>query len=362
MASYKVLQDIEAEDKFLGPLTLKQFILAAITAIGLYLSFFFLSKGIWLVAVMLLPIEIVTGFLAFPWGRDQPTETWLLAKLRYYLKPRKRIWDQTGIQELVKITAPKKIEQNLTNGLSSTEVRSRLKALADTIDSRGWVIKNVDVNMFTQPAYGTVAAGDSDRLLNLSSLPQQAPIVDISANDDIFSNTTASRLDQQIAASTSQHQHEAVTKMQQTSENAAKGIEPSNDLWFMNENPAAKTKAPTGYTMFGSQAVRPHDTEEHLPKSMRKSEEVSDEASKALLDKVHRDKQHAHDSLRNHRRIDPYDPNKKPATAVTGAPPADILNLAIDSHRNVESLAREAQKNHPQQPPEPDDEVIIPLR
>ncbi len=357
MATYKVLQDIEAEDKFIGPLTLKQFILAAITAIGMYLSIFALTKGVWLVGVLLLPVEIVTGFLAFPWGRDQPTETWLLAKLRYYLKPRKRIWDQTGIQELVKITAPKKIEQNLTNRLSSHEVRSRLKALADTIDSRGWVIKNVDVNMFTQPAYGTAAAGESDRLLGLSSLPQQAPSVDISANDDIFSNSTASRLDQQIAASTSQHQQDAVAKMQKI-----KDPNQADNLWFMNDSPAAKAKAPEGYTMFGSQAVRPHDTEEHLPKSMRKAEEVSDEQSKALLEKVHRDKEHSHDSFRNHRRIDPYEASKKPAPPVTDVPPADILNLAIDSHRNVDSLAREAQKNHPQEPPEPEDEVVIPLR
>ena len=113
MATYKVLQDIEADDKFVGPLTLKQFVLLGITAICLYLSFFFLAKQIWIVAVLVLPIEIITGFLGFPWGRDQPTEIWLLAKLRYLFKPRKRIWDQTGIQELVKITAPKKIEENL---------------------------------------------------------------------------------------------------------------------------------------------------------------------------------------------------------------------------------------------------------
>ncbi len=31
MATYKVLQDIEAEDKLLGPLTLKQFIFAVVT-------------------------------------------------------------------------------------------------------------------------------------------------------------------------------------------------------------------------------------------------------------------------------------------------------------------------------------------
>lgn len=45
MAVYKVLQDIEAEDKLIGPLTLRQFIYAAIGAIFLWLSYVSLTKG-----------------------------------------------------------------------------------------------------------------------------------------------------------------------------------------------------------------------------------------------------------------------------------------------------------------------------
>ncbi len=40
MATYKVIQDIEAEDKFLGPLTLKQFIFGAAAVFFGYLSLF----------------------------------------------------------------------------------------------------------------------------------------------------------------------------------------------------------------------------------------------------------------------------------------------------------------------------------
>ena len=39
MATYKVIQDIEAEDKLVGPLTLKQFIYAGISALCLYICF-----------------------------------------------------------------------------------------------------------------------------------------------------------------------------------------------------------------------------------------------------------------------------------------------------------------------------------
>jgi hypothetical protein len=362
MASYKVLQDIEAEDKFLGPLTLKQFILAAITTVGLYLSFYFLSRGVWLVAIILLPFEIVLGFLAFPWGRDQPTETWLLAKLRFYFKPRKRIWDQTGIQELVRITVPKRLEEHLTDGLSSIEVKSRLKALADTIDSRGWVIKNVNVNMFTQPAYGALSnpMDDSDRLVAASTLPQQTPVVDITADDDIFSNPLASRLDAQIQESKVEHQRTAVTHMQKVSERvntpADQRPKPTPDFWF-TDKPAAQ---PPGFSTFQDNAtatITPHS----VPTSTHKDEPI-DAQSLALLDKVHKDRRHSGDIFRNHRRVDPVRPAQAASPAVTAGPAPDILNLAIDSNRKVDSLAREARKNHPEHPESSDDEVTISLR
>ena len=45
MATYKVLQDIEAEDKLIGPLTLKQFVFAIMT-FGLgYLQFAMINSG-----------------------------------------------------------------------------------------------------------------------------------------------------------------------------------------------------------------------------------------------------------------------------------------------------------------------------
>jgi len=126
---------------------------------------------------------VIPGILAAPLGRDQPTDIWLAAQIRFFLKPRRRIWDQSGIKDLVTITVPKHEIKNFSNNLSKQEVNSRLKALADTIDSRGWVIKNVDVNLYTSPIYSLPA---SDRLIDPSSLPQTVPDIDISASDDIM--------------------------------------------------------------------------------------------------------------------------------------------------------------------------------
>ncbi|HYF96566.1 MAG TPA: PrgI family protein [Patescibacteria group bacterium] len=172
MATYKVIQDIEAEDKFVGPLTLKQFIFAMAGGLFAYLSFFMVTKGlVWALAIT-LPPSLFGFFMAVPWSKDQPTDIWVLAKIRFRIKPKVRIWDQAGIQELVTITAPKKIERVLTDNLSQTEVRSRLKILAETIDSRGWAIKHAQFQENNGLSLSTPA---NDRLVSLDVLPQEVP-------------------------------------------------------------------------------------------------------------------------------------------------------------------------------------------
>src|SRR4051812_21464767 len=116
-----------------------------------------------------LPPALFCGFFAIPFGMDQPTEIWALAKLRYLFKPRVRTWNQSGVKEMVTITAPKRVERlPATKGFSPTEVKSRLRALADTIDSRGWAVKNVNPYM-PQPRM----AGGAARVLGISTLPQK---------------------------------------------------------------------------------------------------------------------------------------------------------------------------------------------
>ncbi len=180
MASYRVLQDIEAEDKLIGPLTLKQFVFAfiAVAMLGLGL---WLGNGIGF-GVMLLPAAPFL-FLAAPLGRDQSNDIWLASRLRFWFKPRTRRWDQSGVEELVTITAPKLEERIYTDGLSRGEVQSRLKALATTIDSRGWATKNTDVNY--RPAYGGTQT-DTDRLVQPSNVPQSVADGDLKPWDDVL--------------------------------------------------------------------------------------------------------------------------------------------------------------------------------
>ncbi len=262
MSTYKVIQDIEAEDKLVGPLSMRQFIYAGIAAICGYLTFLSVTKHAAFMAVIFLPVMAFTGFFAFPWAKDQPTEIWALAKIRFFLKPRKRIWDQSGAKELVSITVPKRIERHLTNGLNQHEVNSRLRALADTIDSRGWAVKNVNVNMYNQ------ASANSDRLVEASALPQEVSGIDVRPSDDILdenANPVAHHFDDMIAASsTARRQHlvaqmESPAELQQPVQAQAAATQASqqpqqaaNDYWFMQQQPS---QIPEGQAIFSNSPI-----------------------------------------------------------------------------------------------------------
>jgi len=130
---------------------------------------------------------LLFGILASPLGRDQPTEVWILSRLQYFMKPKRRIWDQSGINNLVTITAPKTPQKTRTKNLSQSQVKSRLKTLAMTMDTRGWAVKNANINLSHVPGYlEQEEAGDSDRLIGVSNLPQTAAIADVRPVDDIL--------------------------------------------------------------------------------------------------------------------------------------------------------------------------------
>ena len=194
MAVYKVIQDIEAEDKLLGPLTLKGFIYA-ITAgflafVNVRIAIAGTGGGYRFIAVFILfwPM-LLFGVLASPLGREQPTEVWLLSHIRFLLKPKSRIWNQLGQSELVTITAPKKVDQHLTKDLTQPEVTSRLETLAMTMDSRGWAVKNAykDAATASPPPFTYLNAGQSasDRLVK-RDYPGNSPISDVHPSEDVL--------------------------------------------------------------------------------------------------------------------------------------------------------------------------------
>ncbi len=141
MATHRVPQDVETEDKIIGFLSLKQFIFVVV-GIGFgWLTFFFATKVNIILALIWIPFTVVPLVLGLYQRKDQPVEVFLASALRYYFKPRKRKWDQEGYEERVLVTAPPKIEHHYTKDFSGDEAMSRLTRLSHMMDSRGWASK-----------------------------------------------------------------------------------------------------------------------------------------------------------------------------------------------------------------------------
>ena len=141
MSVYKVPQDVEADDKLLGPFNFRQFIYLIIVAGCIALDIFL--WGIFPGLIILpLPVIIFFGALALPLRKDQPMETYLAAIVSFYLKPRKRLWQPDGIEHLIQISAPINKEDSLIKDISQMEASRRLSYLADIVDTEGWAIKH----------------------------------------------------------------------------------------------------------------------------------------------------------------------------------------------------------------------------
>ena len=162
MATYKVPQDVEAEDKIIGFLSLKQFIFVIVMIASLWMCWWLAAYQIFL-GLIPLPIAIVSGVLGLYQRSDQPVEVYLASWLRFKTKPRRRKWDQEGLEERVIITAPKTVEKNYTKGLSQTQVENRLNQLSSLLDSRGWASK-----------HGAQAINTGQRLFNADELSRYA--------------------------------------------------------------------------------------------------------------------------------------------------------------------------------------------
>lgn len=142
MAAYKVPQDVEAEDKLIGPFSFRQFIYLIIVAGAGFVAFILAQIFVPLIIIP-LPIILLFGALALPLRKDQPMETYLLAVVRFYIKPKRRMWDPEGTTSHIDITAPVTQERPLTKDFDQETAQQRLDYLARVMDSRGWSLKGV---------------------------------------------------------------------------------------------------------------------------------------------------------------------------------------------------------------------------
>jgi hypothetical protein len=356
MSTYKLIQDIEAEDHILGPLSLRQFIFALVASFMFYLCFLVVTKHLPFLLIIFLPPALFFGFFALPFGRDQPTEVWALAKLRFWFKPRRRVWNQSGVKQIVTITVPKRIERALTNGLNQHEVESRLTALANTLDSRGWAVKNAStVAAMVNPYVIGDSTYNSDRLVEVNGSTTTQIVDDqLPAGADILDETSSpisQHFDEIINQSNRLHHQQLVQQMNSTTvptplpqQSTAPVASSKDDQWFMphiEQNPVftapdiqAQEVSPEDQAL-GIQLKAQHQADQVYSNHMRTLQPLGSSPTSPV------------NTLLN--TVDPVVPQTSESNFVanqqlTGGPDPAILNLANNNDFTVDTLAREAKR------------------
>jgi len=312
MAVYKVPQDVEADDKLIGPFSFRQFIYLIIVAGALTIAWF-LSRLFLPLIIIPLPVIIFFGALALPLRKDQPMETYLAALISFYLKPRRRLWNPDGTQTLVEITAPTVVEVQRTKDLSEDEARERLSYLANIVDSRGWAVRGV--------------AG-------------QAPTPDSSMNSDMYYEAQQA---EDILDSTATVGTAFGSRLEQTNAKYHEEV-----LARARQQATAPAQASTG------QAPLPASD----PLQTATSQPAADDTSTHLTFNPYPTMHQAVVEPVSHM-TPPQKPEEK-STSVESVS-ADIINLANNPDLSVETIAREANRIHEKEKVS-EDEVVISLR
>ena len=132
---FKVPQNVQREDKIVGPLTLKQLIICAgggIVAYGIYVSL-----GRYYIWITWLPpvaiVVIITLAFAFARPLDLSFTQWLMLWIEYSLLPRKRMWTKSS-GEIIRPSTPQK--ETIKKGQKESEAKmnamsERQKKLAE---------------------------------------------------------------------------------------------------------------------------------------------------------------------------------------------------------------------------------------
>lgn len=140
---YKVPQNIDIEDKVVGPLTIRQFLIILVTAgiiliLNLFLSF--LGPIFYMIAFLIGALGI--GLAFFKYG-DQNAEIFVISAFKTFTNPRKRVWQkeapkQSTVSDREKAEPKKEEEEYVSTRTNVSEARSHLEKLAEVVDSGGY--------------------------------------------------------------------------------------------------------------------------------------------------------------------------------------------------------------------------------
>ncbi len=328
MSVYKVPQDVEADDKIVGPFSFRQFIYLIIVALATAMSWFLGTIFIFL-ALIPMPVIVFFGALALPLKKDQPMEIFMAAIVSFYLKPHRRLWDPDGIESLIEITAPKTPEPQRTKDISQDEARRRLSYLSEVVDSQGLTVR------------GGVAEYHNNMVQNdVYFESQQAE--DVLDEDNNITKMFDSKLEQNKV-----EQREAMAKI------VSGEVEvPDYFNSDTNEQPNIQSEMPMdepSYTI-DETIQKPKSNQEIVynpyPEIQQSVIQPLGEQNKAIVDE-------------NLKKSEQSTPKEVPKPSKKESLP-DIINLATNDDLSIATIAREANRIREKQ--ELQQEVVISLR
>jgi hypothetical protein len=323
MAVYKVPQDVEADDKLIGPFSFRQFIYLIIAAIAIAIGWG-LSRLFIPLAILPLPVIIFFGALALPLRKDQPMEIYLAAIVSYHLKPRRRLWQADGIQSLVEITAPKENEIHRSKDLSQMEAQQRLSYLADIVDTGGWAVRGISMPEANTPMNSDAyfAAQQTEDLL-----------------DD--SGGVSRQFDSMITQSDARRREELVARIHQP---PAPLTPPPSLITPITPDPYANLNPFLSAVPLPNEppvTFNPYPTSIHqtIINPIGSTTSVPPQAVPPVVQQI----------------------ETPPSTSEKVVSP-DIINLANNSDLSIETIAHEAQRIHEREQLLPENEVVVSLR
>lgn len=132
---FKVPQNIDMEDKLVGPLTLLQFLYVLGGGILIYVLFNTIFKYQLLFFVLAIPIALIALGLAFLKIQDQPLSHFINVGIQYLSKPKIRFWQKDKpLPEILK--APPKVVAKTDITKRKHIEKSDLDQLSHLLDTR----------------------------------------------------------------------------------------------------------------------------------------------------------------------------------------------------------------------------------
>jgi len=196
MSQYTIPQDVETEDKVIGPFGMRQLIYLGITAgmIAFAYGLFMLSP---VLVVIPVPVALFFLIIALPLKKDQPMENWVAAIIKFRLKPQKRIWQNDGQESFINIEEAMEVDEVVIKDIVGEEAERRISFLSQLVDSEGWVTRGINT-----PIGAPTSAVSNDVMMESNNVI------------DMFDSTHSAAVGSELAQSQTSYREALMSQMQ----------------------------------------------------------------------------------------------------------------------------------------------------